>query len=163
MGDARDQPAPLARSLVGAAATEALGRDLGRAVASGDLLALHGELGAGKTTLVRGLAAGLGGDPGRVASPTFVLHRVYRGGRLTLHHVDLFRLGTEVDLALFDLDDLLDGGAVVVEWAELADLDVYRPVRIHLQAPSPDVRVATIEAAAPTRLRDALSSRAAST
>src|SRR5205807_1582448 len=103
------------------------------AVPPGDLLALHGELGAGKTTLVRGLAAGLGGDPERVASPTFVLHHVYRGGRLTLHHVDLFRLGTEVDLALFDLDDLLEGGAVVVEWAELADLGAYRPVHIHLQ------------------------------
>jgi tRNA threonylcarbamoyl adenosine modification protein YjeE len=149
------------RMLAGPAATEALGRALGRAVAPGDLLALHGDLGAGKTTLVRGVAAGLGGDPTRVASPTFVLHRLYRGGRLTLHHLDLFRLGAEADLTLFDLDDLLDGGAVVVEWAELADLDAYSPVHIHLRTPFPDRRVARIERTAPARLRDAFQSFAA--
>src|SRR5260370_21858588 len=118
MRGARDRTAHLECTLVGPAATEALGRALGRAVAPGDLVALHGELGAGKTTLVRGVAAGLGGDPMRVASPTFVLHRLYRGGRLTLHHLDLFRLGAEAHLTLFALDDLLVAAAFVREWAE---------------------------------------------
>ena len=71
--------------------TEALGARLGRAARGGELLGLVGDLGAGKTCLVRGLAAGLGADPDVVHSPTFVIATEYRGGRLALHHVDLYR------------------------------------------------------------------------
>ncbi len=91
---------------------------LAAALQSGAVLLLSGELGAGKTTFVRGLAAGLGIDPDEVTSPTFTLVHEYGGGRLPLVHVDLYRL----DRA--DLDDVgLDGelaarGVLAVEWAE---------------------------------------------
>src|SRR4029077_412627 len=71
--------------------TEALGARLGRAARGGELLGLVGDLGAGETCLVRGLAAGLGGGPDVVHSPPFVIATEYRGGRLALHPVDLYR------------------------------------------------------------------------
>lgn len=81
---------------------------------------LRGELGAGKTTLTRGLARGLG-YRGLVSSPTFALAHRYRGGRLTLHHLDLYRVA-EGDDAELGLDELLADprGAVVVEWPDAA-------------------------------------------
>ncbi len=96
--------------------TEALGERLAARLGPGAVLLLDGDLGTGKTTLVRGLARGLGIDPEKVSSPTFVLVNEYRG-RLTLYHVDLYRLeGAAVDdLGLEDLGD--GGGVVVVEWA----------------------------------------------
>ena len=96
--------------------TEAAGERLGRLLAPGRLLLLTGELGAGKTTFVRGLAAGMG-VAGDVMSPTFQLVRVYRGP-LQLAHVDLYRLGDGAELADLGLDELLDEGAVVVEWGD---------------------------------------------
>ena len=96
--------------------TEAEGESLGRNLQHGDLLLLVGPLGAGKTTFVRGLARGIGSaDP--VASPTFVLVRNYRG-RLPLAHVDLYRLDRAPELRDLGLDELLDAGAVVVEWGD---------------------------------------------
>jgi tRNA threonylcarbamoyladenosine biosynthesis protein TsaE len=99
-----------------AAQTEALGARLGRLLAPGDLVLLEGELGAGKTTFARGVARGAG-FRGRVTSPTFALAHVYRGRRLTVHHLDLYRLaeGEEAEVGLEDL--LRDpAAAVVVEW-----------------------------------------------
>jgi len=96
--------------------TEALGAALGRTAPAGGLLALVGELGAGKTCLVRGLARGLGADPERVHSPSFVIATEYPGGRLRLHHVDLYRLETgEID-ELFFRDILFGDGVAAVEW-----------------------------------------------
>lgn len=113
--------------------TEALGRALGGALRPGDVVALDGDLGAGKTVFVRGLAAGAGAAPDAVRSPTFVLHHVYRGGRVVLHHLDFYRLGSGADLGAFDLDTLLDDGAVAVEWAEYAQaLANLHPVRVHI-------------------------------
>ena len=96
--------------------TVRLGELIGRSLRAGDLVLLHGELGAGKTTLVRGLARGVG-FRGRVSSPTFALAHVYRGKRLTLHHLDLYRL-KEGETGELGLDELLNDprGAVVVEW-----------------------------------------------
>ena len=96
--------------------TVRLGELIGRSLRAGDLVLLHGELGAGKTTLVRGLARGVG-YRGRVSSPTFALAHVYRGRRLTLHHLDLYRL-KEGQTGELGLDELLNDprGAVVVEW-----------------------------------------------
>ncbi|MFN8543448.1 MAG: tRNA (adenosine(37)-N6)-threonylcarbamoyltransferase complex ATPase subunit type 1 TsaE [Candidatus Binatia bacterium] len=98
--------------------TEALGEAIGRAATGGELLGLSGELGAGKTCLVRGLARGLGADPELVHSPTFTIATEYRGGRLPLTHVDLYRLETPVADELFLRDVLFGAGVVAVEWFE---------------------------------------------
>ena len=82
----------------------------------GDLVLLKGELGAGKTTFVRGVARGCGSDA-LVASPTFQLVRVYPG-RVQLAHVDLYRIESAPELGDLGLDELLDQGAVVVEWGD---------------------------------------------
>src|SRR5205807_1712386 len=80
------------------------GRELARTLGSGSIVLLSGELGAGKTAFVRGIAEGLGIDPAEVTSPTFTLVQEYRGGRLPLHHVDLYRLGpAEVDDLVVDV------------------------------------------------------------
>lgn len=102
-----------------AAETEALGRRLGASLAPGDVVALSGELGAGKTVLARGLAEGAGAG-GRVASPTFTLIREYRG-RHTVYHADLYRLDAPGQLGEIGLDEIIDGdGIAVIEWAEKA-------------------------------------------
>lgn len=135
------------RVLAGAGQTEALGRALAPALEAGDLLALEGELGAGKTTLVRGVAAGLGIDPSLVRSPTFVLHHVYAGGRMPLHHVDCYRLGPGCDLEELDLDALLADGVVAVEWAGHAEGLGDPAIRLLLDAPDPGHRRARLESA----------------
>lgn len=92
---------------------------------AGAVLLLSGELGAGKTAFVRGLARGLDLDPGDVTSPTFTLVHEYRGGRLPLVHVDLYRL-EHADLDEIGLDDdLARAGVVAIEWPERL---VRRPV-----------------------------------
>ena len=99
--------------------TFALGRAWGENACEGTVFALTGDLGAGKTQLVKGLAAGLG-CPGPVSSPTFVLVQEYEGGRLPLFHLDLYRLETPGEIAAAGLEDYLlqPAGVTVVEWAE---------------------------------------------
>ncbi len=101
---------------VGPEATEAAAAHLARHVRRGDLVLLKGEMGAGKTTFVRGLARGLGVS-GDVMSPTFQLVRVYPGP-VQLGHVDLCRLTEAAEVADLGMDELLDDGAVVVEWGD---------------------------------------------
>jgi tRNA threonylcarbamoyladenosine biosynthesis protein TsaE len=96
--------------------TEAAGERFGKRLRAGDLMLLTGELGAGKTTFVRGVARGTG-STAPVASPTFQLVRIY-AGRVQLAHVDLYRIETLSELADLGLDELLDAGAVVVEWGD---------------------------------------------
>ena len=97
--------------------TVELGRTLGRGLAAGDVLALVGTLGAGKTQLTRGIALGAGAT-GRVTSPTFKLVNEY-AGRLKLYHIDAYRLRGARDLAALGCDEFFDGdGAAVVEWAD---------------------------------------------
>jgi len=104
--------------------TRALGDALGRAALPGDVLWLHGELGAGKTEMTKGVAAGLGcSDP--VSSPSFALIHEYRGGRLPLFHVDLYRLETAAALDLGLEDYLEDEGVTVVEWGERLPVDFF--------------------------------------
>jgi tRNA threonylcarbamoyladenosine biosynthesis protein TsaE len=98
------------------AETEAAGEQFGGRLAQGDLVLLEGDLGAGKTTFVRGVMRGVG-SPAHVASPTFQLVRVYPG-RVQVAHVDLYRLEDGDGLADLGLDELLDQGAVVVEWGD---------------------------------------------
>lgn len=98
--------------------TAALGEQWGRAAESGLVIALSGDLGAGKTQFVKGLARGLGVGA-RVQSPTFALLNIYSGGRLTLFHLDLYRLDTPEQIAGAGLEEYLTpAGVTVIEWAE---------------------------------------------
>jgi tRNA threonylcarbamoyladenosine biosynthesis protein TsaE len=100
------------------AETEALGESWGRMAQSGQIIALSGDLGAGKTQLVKGIARGLG-ISSRVHSPTFTLVNVYSGGRLTLFHLDLYRLETREQIFSAGLEEYLNpAGVTVIEWAE---------------------------------------------
>jgi tRNA threonylcarbamoyladenosine biosynthesis protein TsaE len=100
------------------AETESLGEKFGRAVQSGVIFALSGELGAGKTQLVKGIARGLG-ITARVHSPTFTLVNEYSGGRLKLFHLDLYRLETPAQILSVGLEEFLQpDGVAVIEWAE---------------------------------------------
>jgi tRNA threonylcarbamoyladenosine biosynthesis protein TsaE len=99
--------------------TGALGRRVGLACTPGTVLALVGDLGAGKTHFTKGLAAGLGIDEKTVTSPTFVLMNLLRG-RLPLAHFDLYRLDS-VDLPSLGFQDVREEGVVVVEWADKVD------------------------------------------
>lgn len=100
------------------AETEALGEAWGREAQRGLVIALSGDLGAGKTALVRGLARGLGYN-GRVHSPTFTLVNTYEGGRLTLFHLDLYRLETPEHIHSAGVEEYLrPEGVAVIEWAE---------------------------------------------
>ncbi|WP_338176451.1 tRNA (adenosine(37)-N6)-threonylcarbamoyltransferase complex ATPase subunit type 1 TsaE [Candidatus Dormiibacter inghamiae] len=100
----------------GEAETEAAGERLGTSVQAGDVLLLNGELGAGKTTFVRGLARGAG-FVGDVLSPTFQLLRLYPG-RVPLAHVDLYRLAHPSDIADLGLEEMLEVGAAAIEWGD---------------------------------------------
>jgi tRNA threonylcarbamoyladenosine biosynthesis protein TsaE len=113
--------------------TRAAGRALGARLAPGTVVLLHGDLGAGKTVFVKGLAEGLGLDPDAVNSPTFTIVQEYRGA-VTLQHVDLYRLSPrEVeDLALEDL--LSPATVMAIEWAErLPEAPRAPTVTVHLE------------------------------
>jgi len=100
------------------AETGSLGEVWGRAAQSGLVIGLSGDLGAGKTQLVKGLARGLG-VTGPVHSPTFTLVNEYGGGRLRLFHLDLYRLETRRQMASAGLEEFLQpDGVTVIEWAE---------------------------------------------
>ena len=100
------------------AQTESLGEQWGRAAQPGLVIALSGDLGAGKTQLVRGFARGLGVTT-RVHSPTFTLVNEYSGGRLKLFHLDLYRLETPEQIHSAGIEEFLrPDGVAVIEWAE---------------------------------------------
>jgi tRNA threonylcarbamoyladenosine biosynthesis protein TsaE len=103
--------------------TAAVGRELAAALSAGDVLLLHGDLGAGKTAFVRGLAEGLGVARDEVSSPTFTLIQEYRGGRLTLFHVDLYRIEDPREFDELGLDEIAEDGVLAIEWAEKLDRD----------------------------------------
>lgn len=132
------------RELPDVAYTEALGVELGEDLSAGDVVILDGPLGAGKTALARGIAAGLG-VVGRVSSPTFIIareHKPGRPGRPGMVHVDAYRLGGLDELDALDLDTDLTDAVVVVEWGEgvaerLAERHLL--VRLH-RDPDTDVR-----------------------
>jgi len=107
--------------------TLAVGRDLAANLSAGDVVLLYGDLGAGKTVFVRGLAEGLGIAASEVSSPTFTLVQEYRGGRLPLVHVDLYRLNDPREIYDLGLDEIADGGVLSIEWAEKLPIGQLKP------------------------------------
>lgn len=100
------------------AETISIGKSLGRHLTSGDVVCLTGELGAGKTCFVKGLARGLGIKETGVTSPTFIIIREYKG-RLPLYHIDLYRIGVVEDLRDIGMEEVIYGcGVTAIEWAE---------------------------------------------
>jgi tRNA threonylcarbamoyladenosine biosynthesis protein TsaE len=130
-----------------AADTERAGEELARSLKPGDVVALTGELGAGKTCFVQGVVRGLG-VAGRATSPTFVLVNEYRG-RLAVHHVDAFRTGSLTELMDLGLLELFDGdGVTLVEWADkLRPLLPPRTIAVHIAGVGDEVREIAIETA----------------
>ena len=102
------------------------------ALQPGAVVLLSGDLGAGKTAFVRGLAAGLGIDPGEVSSPTFTLVQEYRGGRLTLYHVDLYRLQPE-EVDDLGLDELTEAGVTAIEWPDRLPRPFGEAIAVHIE------------------------------
>lgn len=96
----------------------AVARDLATGLQAGDVVLLSGNLGAGKTAFVRGLAEGLGVDPADVSSPTFTIVHEYRGGRLILYHADLYRLERTAtgDIGLEEMG--VKDGVLAIEWPD---------------------------------------------
>jgi len=137
------------------AATAEDTRDVGAALAGvlrpHDVVVLTGELGAGKTTFVQGIARGLGATE-HVASPTFTLVREYVSGRVPVAHVDLYRLEREQDVIDLALDELEDGERVLlVEWGDpVAELLADERLRVEFAADSDDVRRITVATIGPS-------------
>ncbi|MGE0461500.1 MAG: tRNA (adenosine(37)-N6)-threonylcarbamoyltransferase complex ATPase subunit type 1 TsaE [Vicinamibacterales bacterium] len=124
--------------------TRAIAARLAADLRPGAVLLISGDLGAGKTAFVRGLAEGLGVDPAEVTSPTFTLVHEYRGGRLPLIHVDLYRLDT-ADLDDIGLDaDLASGGIVAVEWPERLSRRLPGAIQITIDDAGGDARVVNV-------------------
>ena len=111
----------------------ALARELATTLRAGDVVLLSGNLGAGKTAFVRGLAAGLGVNPADVSSPTFTIVHEYRGGRLVLYHADLYRLertATE-DVGLEEMG--VKDGVLAIEWPDRLTHDLPGARRVHME------------------------------
>ena len=130
--------------------TARAGERLGQALGPGTVVALSGELGAGKTCFVQGLVRGLGARAW-ATSPTFVLVNEYRGGRLPVHHVDAYRTGSLAELQDLGLDELFGGdGVTVVEWADkLLPLLPADAIRVTIEGVGDEPRRITIEQPGP--------------
>jgi tRNA threonylcarbamoyladenosine biosynthesis protein TsaE len=124
--------------------THALAHHLAARLGPGDVVLLSGDLGAGKTTFVRGIAAGLGIDSDQVTSPTFTLVHEYRGGRLTLYHADLYRLdkAATADLGLEELG--VSDGVLAIEWPERLMHALPGALHVHLELVDETTRRITI-------------------
>ena len=122
------------------AATRAIAAALAPGLLPGSVVLLSGDLGAGKTAFVRGLAEGLGIDPDEVTSPTFTLVHEYRGGRVPLIHVDLYRLD-RAELDEIGLDqDLAATGVTAVEWSERLARAIDGAVMVKIEDAGGDLR-----------------------
>jgi tRNA threonylcarbamoyladenosine biosynthesis protein TsaE len=132
-----------------AEATRALAAGIARCVTPGTVIALSGDLGAGKTCFIQGLAAGLGVE-GPVTSPTFVMIAEH-AGRLPLYHVDLYRTESVDAIRALGLAELMGGeGVTAIEWAERAEpLLPVRTVRVRIQGAGDEPRTVEIEGAPP--------------
>lgn len=123
--------------------TFALGQQVAAALHPGTFVLLHGDLGAGKTAFVRGMAAGLGANPDDVSSPTFVLIQHYKG-RTPLVHVDLYRLETGAAVDDLGLEELVSGAVVAIEWAERLPRPLEGSVNVRIEDLGGDARRITL-------------------
>ena len=125
--------------------TAAVGRDLGMTLDAESVVLLSGDLGAGKTAFVRGLAEGLGASPADVSSPTFTLIQEYRGGRLPLLHVDLYRLDDPREIDDLGLDELGNGGVLAIEWADKLPRPPREAIHVTIAHVEENTRTITID------------------
>jgi len=129
----------------------AVGREIAAQLRPGDVVLLAGDLGAGKTAFVRGLAEGLGIDPSDVTSPTFTLIQEYSGGRMPLYHVDLYRLKA-IEVDDLGLDDLtMEGGVTAIEWPDRLPRPFAQALRVRIDHGEEDTRVIHLEQSELTR------------
>ena len=122
--------------------TQALGEEIGRELSCGDIVAITGELGAGKTCLVQGIGWGAGVDPKvYMTSPSFTIIKAYRG-RIPVHHIDLFRLNTIEEAYELPIEDYFFGkGVTIIEWADkIESLLPPGHLRIHIEIVSENER-----------------------
>jgi tRNA threonylcarbamoyladenosine biosynthesis protein TsaE len=138
-------PAVTARVSHSVRDTEAIAAELARSLVGGEVIALHGDLGAGKTQFTRGLGAALGGDPHAVSSPTFVLLNVYDAAKLKVFHLDAYRVHGPEDFEAIGFGELLEqaGGVVVIEWPSRVETLLppgQRRIDVTLTTTSPRVR-----------------------
>ncbi len=121
--------------------TMSVGEELSRRLVKGDVVAFYGDLGAGKTTMIKGIARGLGIDPNDVSSPSFALIHEY-GGTLSVHHIDLYRIEQPSEIAELGLWEILDGdGVSLVEWADRAkELLPDRTIEVRITRIGPNER-----------------------
>lgn len=145
----------LTRTLHSPRETFELAQRIAGQLAPGTVLALYGQLGAGKTQFAKGLGAGLGLDPATITSPTFVLCVNHAEGRLPFHHLDAYRMSGAAELDDLGWNDLRAGGGVIlVEWAERVE-DILPPesIRIYLDHTThPDERSLRIAGGAALRV-----------
>jgi len=126
--------------------TAALGRQLAGALTAGAVILIEGNLGAGKTAFVRGLAEGVGIDPHEVTSPTFTLMQEYRGGRLLVTHVDLYRLSPP-EVEDLGLDEIVrEGGLTAIEWPERLPFRIENGVSVRIEQTGPSTRTIDVDA-----------------
>ena len=124
--------------------TAAVGRDLAASLVAGSVVLLHGDLGAGKTALVRGLAEGLGAPPEEVSSPTFTLMQEYRGGRVLLVHVDLYRLDDPREIDDLGLEEVGQACVLAIEWAEKLSRPVPGAIDVRIDHADGDTRTISV-------------------
>jgi tRNA threonylcarbamoyladenosine biosynthesis protein TsaE len=125
--------------------TARLGRELAASLGAGSVVLLYGDLGAGKTAFVRGLAEGLGVSPDEVSSPTFTLIQEYRGGRVPLFHADLYRLTDPREIDELGLEDVAEGGVLAVEWADKLPRPIAGAVVVRIEHGDGDTRQLSVD------------------
>jgi tRNA threonylcarbamoyladenosine biosynthesis protein TsaE len=126
------------------AETESVAIDLASDLGPGAVVLLLGDLGAGKTAFTRGLAMGLGVPAEEVSSPTFTIMQEYRGGRLPLFHVDLYRLNDPREIDDLGLDEVAADGVLAIEWADKLPRPIAGALVVQITHDEGDRRAITI-------------------